>query len=49
MKRLCLSIACMTVLCALNSGAQEADAILGEWLTGDDRALVEIYRCGARY
>jgi uncharacterized protein (DUF2147 family) len=39
----------MTVLCALNSGAQEADAILGEWLTEDDRALVEIYRCGDRY
>ena len=34
---------------AVQQLTQEADAILGEWLTEDDRALVEIYPCGDRY
>jgi len=27
----------------------EADAILGNWLTEEDKATVEVYKCGDRY
>lgn len=51
MKRLLIFIACMISLMATHVQGQEAgaDAILGEWLTEEDKATVEIYRCGDRY
>lgn len=49
MKRLPLLTAGLIVLLAASAHAQEADAILGNWFTEDDRALVDIYTCDGRF
>ena len=51
MKQLLAVIAGMIILLAVNVYAQEgkANAILGNWLTDDDKAVVEIYKCSDRY
>jgi uncharacterized protein (DUF2147 family) len=37
------------VLLAASAHAQKADAILGNWFTEENRAVVEIYPCDDRY
>jgi len=51
MKRLWVFSACIILLMAVNADCQEseADAILGNWLTEGDKAVVEIYLCDGRY
>ena len=42
----------MVILWSLRSEAQpgkESDMILGTWLTGSEKAIVEIYKCGSEY
>ena len=51
MRRLSILIGCVIALIATGAQGQNtgADAILGEWLTDKDEAVVEIYVCGDRY
>lgn len=49
MKRLFILIACMLLFVFSNALAQEADAIVGEWYTGEGKALAKIYKCDDLY
>lgn len=51
MKRLSAFIICVVLLLVVNAHGQEAgaDTILGDWLTEEDKAVVEIYRCDNHY
>jgi uncharacterized protein (DUF2147 family) len=51
MKGLWALIMCTIPLVAIAAHGQRggADAILGDWSTEEDRAIVEIYRCDDRY
>ncbi|MCP4346788.1 MAG: DUF2147 domain-containing protein [Desulfobacterales bacterium] len=39
----------MTLFLCANAYSQEADAIVGQWLTDGGESLVEIYKCDDRY
>jgi uncharacterized protein (DUF2147 family) len=51
MKGLSFFIVCLVFLLVPSPQAQETggDAILGQWLTENDKSVVEIYPCGERY
>ncbi len=49
MKRLFILIVCMLLFVFSNALAQEEDAIIGEWYTGEGKALVKIYKCDDLY
>ena len=49
MKRLFILITCMLLFVFSNALAQEEDAIIGEWYTGEGKALVKIYKCDDLY
>lgn len=38
-----------SLVCSAVSYANQADSILGEWLTGDGKSRVEIYHCEKKY
>ncbi len=42
-------LAGMALSLTTEAHSQDADAILGEWLTDGGESLVEIYKCGDRY
>jgi uncharacterized protein (DUF2147 family) len=50
-KRLCVLTVYFILLMAMGAWAQDTpgDAVLGQWLTEGDKALVEIFRCENRY
>jgi len=52
-KRLVFLTGCLALLMAMGAGAQDTltpgDAVLGQWLTEGDKAVVEIFRCEDRY
>jgi uncharacterized protein (DUF2147 family) len=51
MRRLVIFIACLILLPIASADAQQADGnvILGNWLTEDGKAVVEVYKCGDQY
>jgi len=51
MKRLFLFTTCLILLQILNVHAQqdEGDAILGHWLTEEEKAVVEVYPCDDQF
>jgi uncharacterized protein (DUF2147 family) len=49
MKGLYTLIVAVTLMPATIAAAQEADAILGNWLTAEGKAILEIYKCDDRY
>ncbi len=49
MKRLFILIACMLLFMFSNALAQEGDAIIGKWYTGERKAQVNIYKCEDLY
>lgn len=49
MKRFLIAVAGMLLLLAVNAGAEDSDAILGQWYTKNAKALVDIYKCGDLY
>jgi uncharacterized protein (DUF2147 family) len=49
MKRIVIAIFLMTGLSSFGQGKNEADEILGVWLTGSKSGKVEIYKNGSNY
>ncbi len=49
MKRVLILTVCMTLFLGVNAYSQEADAVIGEWLTEGGESLVEIYKCDDKY
>jgi uncharacterized protein (DUF2147 family) len=49
MKNICGIVILLVLFLGVHSYAQNADSILGEWYTEEDRSLVEIYKCDNLY